>query len=205
LAFNHIGLIYSIDHDHQNLIHVEFHDRTTYRGHQFDDNFKFTLASLGERGAAYAAPARGEHASVVNYRPYQSWTAGADWQYELPKGESAVALGVGGAPSLDVDDDLLPVLGMGCVVVGTDAGYIRFFGASGLQIHLIDLGEEIVSLAVGREWVMVIHRTTGLTADCEPFECGGARTDLLRQLVKTCGTRSSIPIHSSSSNRARYR
>lgn len=46
-AFNHIGLIHAVDRDIHHLITVEFHDRSAHRGYHFDDNYKFTMASLG--------------------------------------------------------------------------------------------------------------------------------------------------------------
>ena len=167
VAFNHIGLIHAVDRDVQNLVTVEFHDRTAHRGYHFDDNFKFDLAALGERGALYACPAKGEQPSVIHYRAYQTWALSADWQYNLPPGESTVAVGLGGVPPLSIDDDLAPALGTGCAVVATDAGYLRFLSGSGIQLHLIDLGEEVVAVSVGREWTFVVHRQNRIMADCK--------------------------------------
>lgn len=144
---------------------VEFHDRSLHRGYHFEDNYKFSMAALGERGAAYASSGTNDLPSVINYRPFETWTAQADWQYDLPKGESAVAIGVGGVSLNDIDPDLAPCLGSGSVVVGSNAGYLRFFSGSGLQMHLIDLGREIVALTVGKEWAMVMHRSSNVLSD----------------------------------------
>ena len=114
----------------------------------------------------YACPARGDLASVINHRPYNTWAQAADWQHELPQGESVTAIGLGGVSAFD-SDDLSPALGTGCIVAATSAGYLRFFGGSGLQTHFIDLGEDIVSLAVGKEWVFAVHRAIASTSDGE--------------------------------------
>jgi len=125
---------------------------------------------VGERGVLFACPSRGDLASVINYRPYNTWAQAADWQHELPAGESITAIGLGGVAPFDLDD-LSPALGTGCIVAATSAGYLRFFGGSGLQTHLIDMGEEVVSLAVGKEWVFVVHRGTASTSDGEWSQC----------------------------------
>lgn len=85
----------------------------------------------------------------------------------LPHGESAVAVGVGGIPSSTVNDGLEPAVGKGCCVVATDEGYLRFFSTGGIQLHLIDLGEDVVSMTVGREWVFIVHRRQGVVQDGE--------------------------------------
>ena len=118
---------------------------------------------LGERGALYAASAKGDSPAVLNYRQYETWTLSADWQYTLPSGESITAIGLGGVPATSaIDEDLAPALGSGCIVVATDAGYLRFFSGSGLQTHFIDFPEEVVSISIGREWIFLAHRRDGV-------------------------------------------
>ena len=72
---------------------------------------------------------------MINYRPYNTWAHAADWQHELPPGDSITAIGLGGVSAFD-SDDLSPALGTGCIVAATSAGYLRFFGGSGLQRHI---------------------------------------------------------------------
>lgn len=47
-AFNHVGIIHAVDRDMHHLVTVEFHDRGAHRGYHFDDNYKFSMASLGQ-------------------------------------------------------------------------------------------------------------------------------------------------------------
>lgn len=46
-AFNMLGLIHVVDRDDQNIVTIEFHDRSARTGSHFNDTFKFTLGSLG--------------------------------------------------------------------------------------------------------------------------------------------------------------
>lgn len=46
-AFNMLGLIHVVERDDQNIVTIEFHDRSARTGSHFNDTFKFTLGSLG--------------------------------------------------------------------------------------------------------------------------------------------------------------
>ncbi|KLT43277.1 WD40 repeat-like protein [Cutaneotrichosporon oleaginosum] len=155
LAFNMIGVVDATDQETHNVVNVEFHDKSARRGYHFSDHVKYTMASLGEQGIAYAAPAGDNNAlSVVHYRPYDSWASSADWSVNLLAGEDALSVAMGG-----------PESGLGTVVVATSKGFVRFFTASGVQRYVWRLGEEVVTLAAGRDALLVVHREGGTSLD----------------------------------------
>lgn len=47
-AFNMLGLIHVVEREDQNIVTIEFHDRSAQTGTHFNDTFKFTLGALGE-------------------------------------------------------------------------------------------------------------------------------------------------------------
>lgn len=154
LAFNMIGVVDATDQETHNVVNVEFHDKSARRGYHFADQSKYTMASLGEQGIVYAAPSEGTSASVVHYRPYDSWASAADWSVSLLPGENALAVAAGGSAD-----------GMGAVVAATSSGYVRFFTASGIQRYMWRLGEEVITMAAGRDDLLVVHREGGTTLD----------------------------------------
>lgn len=155
LAFNMIGVVDATDQETHNVVNIEFHDKSARRGYHFSDHSKFTMASLGEQGIAYAAPAGETNAlSIVHYRPYDSWASSADWSVSLLAGEDALSVAVGG-----------PENGLGTVAVATSKGLVRFFTASGVQRYVWRLGEEVITLVAGRDALLVVHREGGTSLD----------------------------------------
>lgn len=55
--------------------------------------------------------------------------------------------------------------GTGTVLVATDRGYVRFLSGSGLQKYVWNLGEEVVALAAGKDWALVVYRGVGGVVD----------------------------------------
>lgn len=51
------------------------------------------------------------------------------------------------------------------MIVSTSRGYVRFMTASGVQRYLWRIGDEVVSMAAGKEAVFVIHREGGTSLD----------------------------------------
>ncbi|WWD07638.1 hypothetical protein V865_005739 [Kwoniella europaea PYCC6329] len=157
LAFNMIGVIDVTDQETHNVVNVEFHDKSARRGYHFQDHNKYTIASLGEQGIVYASKSAVDSPSTVYYRPYDSWASQSDWSISLLPGEDAIALAAGGGSSAEG--------GMGSVIVATSKGYVRFLTASGLQRYVWRLGEDVVSMAAGKDKVMVVHREGGTSLD----------------------------------------
>lgn len=155
-AFNMIGVVDATDQETHNVVNVEFHDTSARRGYHFSDQNKYSMASLGEQGIAYAAPSDKDLGtpSVVHYRPYDSWGSSAEWTVNLLDGEEPVAIAAGG-----------PTNGMGAVVVATSRGFVRFFSAGGIQRYMWRLGEDVVTMVAGKESVLIVHREGGTTLD----------------------------------------
>ncbi|WRT64744.1 uncharacterized protein IL334_001678 [Kwoniella shivajii] len=157
LAFNMIGVIDVTDQETHNVVNVEFHDKSARRGYHFQDHNKYAIASLGEQGIVYASTFEAESPSSVYYRPYDSWASQSDWSISLPQGEEALAVAAGGGSSAEG--------GLGSVIIATSKGYVRFLTASGLQRYIWRLGEEVISIAAGRDKVIVVHREGGTSLD----------------------------------------
>ncbi|SCZ96534.1 BZ3500_MvSof-1268-A1-R1_Chr8-2g10273 [Microbotryum saponariae] len=175
LAFNMLGLIHAVDRDDQNLVTIEFHDRSAQTGTHFNDSFKFTMGALGELGSAFAVKGTSDSPSLVYYKPFESWTTTQEWQYSLPQDENVIALSVGGIAPEDLNE--ISIAGTGTVVVATDRGYVRFFSGSGLQKYVWNLGDSVVSIAAGKDWALIVYRSgssvpdlTYVLVDTDSFE-----------------------------------
>ena len=168
LAFNALGFISAVERDESNLVTIEFHDRTRRANSHFTDHFKHSLAALGALGSVFACEARNDSPSVVYYRPYDSWTTSREWQVNLPPGENATAVAVGGVGSSDDDDDELD--GAGTVVVATDRSFVRFLSGSGIQRYVWHWPGKVVAVAAHGDLAIVIGATSFTLIDIETFE-----------------------------------
>lgn len=142
LAFNMLGVIHSVDQDTHNLVTVEFHDKSARRGYSFQDHFKSSLCALGDEGALYASTGA---ASMVVYKPFDSWSSQQDWNVRLPDGESASVLACGSK----------------IVVVCTTRNYLRFFTTSGIQRYVINHGKEILTASAGKQYFTLVSKSLG--------------------------------------------
>jgi chromosome transmission fidelity protein 4 len=104
LAFNMIGVIYTIFQGTHSVVNVEFHDKSQNRNFHFQDYFNYSLASLGKKGAVFAVessesvqtendedgeqPAR--NPSRIYYRPLGGLADNAEWSMRLPDGEEVI-------------------------------------------------------------------------------------------------------------------
>ncbi|GAA5971259.1 hypothetical protein JCM11641_008285 [Rhodosporidiobolus odoratus] len=171
LAFNMVGYIFAVEREEGQSVTVEFHDRSTHIPQKFDDPVKYNLGALGELGAVFSCPSLDENPSSIFYKPYESWTSLQTWTASLPVGEDATALAIGGmgppASSLGMDDPTVGLTGSGTILVATSRGFVRFFSGAGLQKYVWNFGEEIVAMAAGKDWAMVVHRTNGPGARLE--------------------------------------
>lgn len=116
-------------------------------------------------GAAFAAPSLGStEPSKILYKPHESWTTLSDWEATLPSGENATLIAVGGIAPVYGEDEVSGLTGSGAVLVATDRGFVRFFSGAGLQKYVWNIGEEIVTMAGGKDWAMIVHRSNGAGA-----------------------------------------
>lgn len=214
-AFNMIGVIECTDQETHNIINVEFHDKSLRRGYHFNDSFRYTIASLGPRGALYACPpekgttSRGQ----VHYRPYDTWASSPEWSVELNQGEVPVAVCAGGATYKKVSDADEPfdededaqlrrgprdAGGAGYAIVALGNGRVHIWLGTGIHMYVVTIGGEVVAMAASAEWLFIIYREGGTSLDgelmllhsfCEMSDCE-IICSALGQGVRTCGTHS---------------
>jgi len=122
------------------------------------------MLSPGEKGAIFASLPDGSSPSSIHYRPFDSWSSSAEWSYELPNSEAAVAVAVGGrshSSSSRADETT------GTVIVATDKGYLRFLTGSGVQKYIWRMGEDVITMVGGKKEVLVVSREGGTSLDGE--------------------------------------
>lgn len=167
LAFNSLGVIHVVERESHNIVSVEFHDQSAHTSEHFDDFTKFNLGCLGHNGVVYALGKRSA-GSLLEYKPFSTWgSSNGGWSFSLPEGEEIRAIALGGAQaSLDEEgaETLDDMAGSGKVVAATSKNFLRFFSGAGSQTYLMNLGEQIVTMAAGSEWVIVVHRKNELIA-----------------------------------------
>ncbi|GAA6041229.1 hypothetical protein JCM8097_008354 [Rhodosporidiobolus ruineniae] len=165
LAFNMVGYIFAVEREEGQSVTVEFHDRGAHIPQKFDDPMKYDLGALGELGAVFSCPSLDDQPSQIFYKPYESWTSLQTWTASLPAGEDATVLALGGMgpppASLGMDDPTVGLAGSGTVLVATSRGFVRFFSGAGLQKYVWNVGEEVVTMAAGKDWALVVHRANG--------------------------------------------
>lgn len=178
-----IGVVECTDQETHNIVNVEFHDKSLRRGYHFNDSFRYTLASLGPRGALYACPPEKGTSSAgqIHYRPYDTWASSPEWSVELNKGEVPVAVCAGGAQyrkrSDDGDDeedgeeDLRrgpkDAGGAGYAIVALSNGRIHIWLGTGILMYMMAVGGEVVAMAASAEWLFVVYREGGTSLDGE--------------------------------------
>ncbi|KAJ3009589.1 hypothetical protein HKX48_007857 [Thoreauomyces humboldtii] len=145
LAFNMIGVIYTIDANTHHNVNVEYHDRGM-RPFHFSDYHGYSMASLSSHGACFATESTAGNPSNIFYRPSDTWAANADWKVQLDEGESVKALAITSKGP----------------VVATSARYLRFFSYSGLQTFILSLPGRVVSMAATGDWLLIVYHTGGV-------------------------------------------
>lgn len=179
-----IGVIECTDQETHNIVNVEFHDKSLRRGYHFNDSFRYTLASLGPRGALYACPPEKgtSNTAQMHYRPYDTWASSPEWSVELGKGEVPVAVCAGGAKyqkNDDGDDDGMgeddedgairrgpkDAGGAGYAVVALSNGRIHIWLGTGIHMYTMAVGGEVVAMSASAEWLFIIYREGGTSLD----------------------------------------
>ncbi len=180
LAFSAIGSLVAVDQESHQTILFETFDTAARRSYRLQDAHKFTMAALGFQGALFAAPAPASASasaadaatepnpsSVVLYKPFDTMWGGAtsEWSLELPAGESAVAVALGGIDRRPDDDENGLDASSTCALVATSAGYLRFFSSAGAPRYLWNLGERVVTMAAGQHTALVVYRDSAVALD----------------------------------------
>ncbi|KAI8817137.1 uncharacterized protein EV422DRAFT_542541 [Fimicolochytrium jonesii] len=140
LAFNMVGVIYTIDASTHHNVNVEFHDRAV-RPFHFTDYHSYSMAALAASGACFASEATATNRSTVFFRPLDTWATKADWTVHLGETESVEAVAITGKGP----------------VVATSTKYLRFFSYSGLQTNVVSIPGRIVTLAAQGERLMIVY------------------------------------------------
>jgi chromosome transmission fidelity protein 4 len=87
LAFNLLGVVYSIDQSTHSTVHIEFHDRAQRPIH-FSDHYNYGIAAMGDQCAVFASEASSTNPSTIYYKPYESWGGKNDWMMQLSLNEN---------------------------------------------------------------------------------------------------------------------
>ncbi|KAG2171323.1 hypothetical protein INT43_002945 [Umbelopsis isabellina] len=107
LAFNMMGVIYTIFQGTHSVVNVEFHNKSQNRNFHFQDYFNYSMAALGRKGAVFAVESskveQAEQArnsdgedeaqptttnpSRIYYRPLGGLADNSEWSMRLPEGE----------------------------------------------------------------------------------------------------------------------
>ncbi|KAI9137719.1 hypothetical protein BKA69DRAFT_1096218 [Paraphysoderma sedebokerense] len=147
LAFNMIGVIHTVDESAYQVVHVEFHDRSTYRSFHFNDPRKFTMAALGDRAALFAVETDDETntPSTISLRSFDSWANKSDWVAQLHKDEDVKAIAMGSRHA----------------IVVTSKHYVRIFSIAGVRTYMFSLDGPIVAVTAHRNLAVFVYH-----ADC---------------------------------------
>eukprot|EP00873_Tetraselmis_striata_P018043 jgi/Tetstr1/438307/TSEL_026874.t1 len=144
LTYTMDGFITSRQDEYGSTVEVGFHDVNNSRRRLpvYADFFGFHLASLGERGTAYASHSNSEFPSTIMYRPFDFWAPKSDWTISLPQDEEAECI----------------VAGLQFVAVATSQRMLRVMSLAGLHLAIIALqGPPIALAAHGNELAVVWH------------------------------------------------
>lgn len=169
LSLSTLGTLTCIDQDTHQTVVFDSYDTSARRNFRFTDHYGYTMASMAPQGIIFACPAESNSPSSVFYRPFDDVPGvQTEWTVNLPSGENAVAVALGGIPNVGSHADILDgsqgvadesFTSFANGVVATTKGYLRFFGPSGMQRYVWALGASVVTLAAGPHGVLVVYKS----------------------------------------------
>ncbi|KAJ3195603.1 WD repeat and HMG-box DNA binding-domain containing protein 1 [Irineochytrium annulatum] len=150
LAFDLVGVIYTVQKGLFADVHLEHHDKSRKDSH-FEDYNNITMACLNEHGALFASePDNAIAGGRIEYRSSEGWAAVKGWtvQTGLLESVKAIALTSYGA------------------VAATDQRYLRFITNGGVQIDIRSLDGPVVSMVGCSKLLLVVfHAGAGLCGE----------------------------------------
>lgn len=167
LAFNLLGTICSADSETHSTIDVSFHDKSR-RAFHFTDHYNYSIAVLGEFGAAFACESAASTPSTIYFRPSDSVMNSGDWTIQLNGTESAKSIAVT----------------KWGVVVATDLNYLRFYSYGGLQTKIRCLPGPVVSMAGSDRFLFVVYHSGSVLHGEQAMSCMLLDLDRKVTLVK---------------------
>jgi len=169
LCLSPLGTLSCIDQDTHQTVVFDSYDTSARRNFRFTDHYGYNLASMAPQGILFACPAESNSPSSVFYRPFDDIPGiQSEWTINLPAGENAVAIALGGIPNVGSHADILDgpqgmadesFTSYANAIVATTKGFLRFFGPSGMQRYVWALGASVVTLAAGAHGVLVVYRS----------------------------------------------
>ncbi|KAI9917624.1 hypothetical protein PsorP6_013071 [Peronosclerospora sorghi] len=139
------------------LIKVTFLDKSR-RGFKFHDNYRFSMAFLGDTGAIFGVPRRARDEedddngttttesdvipSWIFYRPFESWAINMSWHAPLPEGEDAVCV----------------ASGRDFCAVATSLHTLRIYTCSGVAYGLVRLAGRVVTMSAKDALLAVVYQ-----------------------------------------------
>ena len=141
LCLNLIGTVWTVDQDGHNTVTVDFYDSNMYRNFHFTDTFLYDKACLNERGTLFScSPKDKDTPATIFYRPHETWTHRSDWQTQLPKGESVLAMSLSNSFVTIVTGD-----------------YVRIFTLFGTPFRVCrPKSTPVVTCASWKDYVMIL-------------------------------------------------
>jgi hypothetical protein len=151
LGWSLVGRATSVERRDHSSIEIEFEDTSRFRRPiQFIDPGRCTMGDVGETGAVFAAPQRGNTLSHLHYRFFDSWD-GDGWTCEMDDGEEVVAVAVGRK----------------FVAAATSLRNLRVFSSSGMQLFTGCIPGAPVTLTASEndQLAVVFHSGRGLPTE----------------------------------------
>ncbi|WFD20696.1 DNA polymerase alpha accessory factor Mcl1 [Malassezia caprae] len=159
LCLSPLGTLTCIDQDTHQTVVFDSYDTSARRNFRFTDHYGYNLASMAPQGILFACPAESNSPSSVFYRPFDDVPGiQSEWTVNLPAGENAIAVALGGIPNVGSHADIFDgpqgvadesFTSYANAIVATTKGFLRFFGPSGMQRYVWALGASVVTLTAG--------------------------------------------------------